>query len=286
MKIKEAYIQDKHYSKKEFDNFIASLVEKIIEKYDKNKTSIIGIQGGQGTGKTTLVKYLKNILDKLNYSSISFSIDDFYKSYDERTSLAKKFKDNPFYQIARGMPGTHRIEYLSEVFDKIKKGEKFKIPIFDKSLHDAAGDISGEVKAEKRPDFVFFEGWILGMPCIEPKELLKICRNHDVDTSWFDVSDLKDMMNFCSGYERLWDYLDMFIVLKAEELELHYKWRYEQEVSLKKKKGKGMSKEEVYDFVKHYIPITLLIYQKAKPDLKLKIDKKHEFFEIVDYKNK
>ncbi len=281
MKIKEAYVRDRHYSRKEFDKFIVPLIEKVLERYDKNKTAIVGVQGGQGTGKTTLVRYLKKVLNKLGYSSVSFSIDDFYKSYEERIKMAGKFRDNPFYQIARGMPGTHRVEYLKEVLEKIKKGEKFEIPVFDKSLHDAAGDIEGYENVEERPDIVFFEGWLLGMPCINADELFDICGKNDVDVSWFDAADLGNMMSFCEDYEKLWSYLDLFIVLEAESLKLHYRWRYEQEMSLRKRRGNGMSKKEVYNFVNHYIPITLLIYEKAKPDMKLKIDKKHEFFEIA-----
>jgi len=281
MKLKEAYIENSYYSRKEFNDFIVPLLEKIIAGSAPNRTALIGVQGGQGTGKTALVRYLKKILAKMRYSSVVFSIDDFYKSYEARMKMAAKNKGNPFYRIARGMPGTHRIAYLKEVLARVKRGERFKLPVFDKSLHNGAGNISGEITVKKRPDFVFFEGWLLGMPCVKPAKLLKICREKKVDVSWFADKDLQEVMDYCPHYEELWHYLDIFVVLEAAALELHYRWRYTQEKSLKQKKGKGMRKAEVYNFVKHFIPLTLLIYEKTEPDLKLKIDKEHKFFDMI-----
>ena len=52
------------------------------------ETVIVAIQGGQGTGKTTLASYLVHNLSETAYRVASFSIDDFYTSYADRRHLA------------------------------------------------------------------------------------------------------------------------------------------------------------------------------------------------------
>ena len=68
------------------------------------KTKIIGLTGGQGTGKSNF-KYFKIILkEAYNLETIIFSIDDFYKTLNERKFKSKKIS-NLF--LTRGVPGTH-----------------------------------------------------------------------------------------------------------------------------------------------------------------------------------
>ncbi|MBD3355360.1 hypothetical protein GF361_05230, partial [Candidatus Woesearchaeota archaeon] len=168
------------YTKSQLENYIFPLIKAIKKKHKKNKTLIIGIQGGQGTGKTTLTEYIKERLTKKGNYVVSFSIDDFYKTYKARKKISKKYKNNPFYQIPRGMPGTHRIRKLKNTLDKIRKGKQFEIPRFDKSLHNAAGDIAEKIKVNKKQDFVFFEGWCLGLPYITPNILIQHCKKHNI----------------------------------------------------------------------------------------------------------
>ncbi|MEO1670718.1 MAG: glycerate kinase, partial [Cyanobacteria bacterium J06631_2] len=66
-----------------------------------NRTLIQGILGGQGTGKSTLCSILEQILNYLCFSVATVSIDDLYKTYEERQALRKKNKS----LIWRGPPG-------------------------------------------------------------------------------------------------------------------------------------------------------------------------------------
>ena len=90
----------------QLNNFYLPVCEKIYHAYKKNKKiQIIGLAGGQGAGKSTITQILKLILEiKYNLSVASFSIDDFYKTLNERTSLAKNV--HKLFKI-RGVPGTH-----------------------------------------------------------------------------------------------------------------------------------------------------------------------------------
>ena len=67
-------------------NFYLPICENINNSYLKNKnTRILGLSGGQGSGKSTISNILKIILKEgFNLHTVIFSIDDFYKTYKER----------------------------------------------------------------------------------------------------------------------------------------------------------------------------------------------------------
>ena len=92
----------------------------IENKYKKKgKTLFLGFSGGQGSGKTTVVKILKIILKKFFKRKIyTSSIDDFYKSLKDRNKMSKNI--HPLFRT-RGVPGTHDINLIKNFFYFIKK---------------------------------------------------------------------------------------------------------------------------------------------------------------------
>ena len=119
------------------NNFYLPLSEWIYSIYAKDKkTKIIGLSGGQGTGKSTITGILKFILKrKYGLNLCVFSIDDFYKTKKERLVMSKKI--NPLF-LTRGVPGTHDVSLINKTIKKLKK-RKFNtvlIPKFDKSIDD------------------------------------------------------------------------------------------------------------------------------------------------------
>ena len=271
----------KFYSTSEFKNIMIPLLDRIISKHKNHKTTIVGIQGGIGTGKTTLVNFLKEILKQMGYKVQSFSIDDFYKTRKERLELSRKFRQNPFYQISRGLPGTHRVNRLLDTLQRIKKGKNFNIPIFDKSLYNAYGDVlNRKIKIKKKLDFVLFEGWCIGIPYTSIYELSAILNKYKIKNLDYKPEHAKIVLKYVKSYQKLWKYLDCIIMLMPKNPELHKKWRYQQELKLKKVTGKGMSKKEINRFVRPYIPFTYLCYEKIKPDIKIELDEKHRFIKL------
>lgn len=261
------------YSPTEQKKYLFPLRHTITQLYQKDKTIIIGISGGQGIGKTTLAKFLQEQLQLQGYSVELFSLDDFYTSSHERQQLAQKYPNNPFYQISRGMPGTHRVKELLQTVRNIKSGKHFMIPVFDKSLRDAYGDIAGEKIVTKKPDFVLFEGWCVGLPMVSGNELKKICKkNHLHLPSGYEV-----MLRFLKSYQPIWKYIDYLVMLKPASADLHLKWRWQQEQELQQRTGRGMTEEKIKPFVDTFLPLTYAGYEKIKADAVLRIDKGHRF---------
>lgn len=271
------------FTKEEEKRIIVPVVEELARIHDKNSTVIVGIQGGQGTGKTTIVKFMEKYLQGKKFKVKSFSIDDFYKTWKERKKLQDKYSDNAFYQISRGLPGTHRVEELFSVLKKAKEGKPFKIPAFDKSLHQGKGDVLKKtLKVDTKQDFILFEGWCVGLPDVSSPKLIQICKKNKIDLKKLDprLKDHKVVLNFTKNYQKIWKLLDYTVMLKADSSEVHKKWRLLQEKRLKEKKGESMSKKEAAAFVEPYLPFTYVCYDLLDSDVKVLIDEKHNFYKI------
>ncbi len=272
------------YGPLEHHTILHPLCQRIEQLYHPQKTAIIGIQGGQGTGKTTLSNFLKEHLAVHGFKIQAFSIDDFYTSYQERQQLQKKYPGNPFYAISRGLPGTHRVPLLQETLQNAKRGKNFTLPVFDKSLHKAAGDISKKALSVRgRQDFILFEGWCLGLPKISSSELVRISDKYHLPLRKIDphLKFHKAVLQYISRYQPLWKFLDCLIMLKPDSSQLHLQWRQQQELELKQKTGRGMSRKEIEHFVIPYLPFTYVCYDKVQPDVLLRINEKHRIYSTL-----
>ena len=155
----------------QLNRFYLPISKMIKDEYiKKKKTKLIGLTGGQGTGKSTISNILKIILkDVYNLTTVIFSIDDFYKTLRERKKMSKKIS-NLF--LTRGVPGTHDTKMLLQCIKNLKK-DKFKkinIPKFDKSTDDRLHKKKW-LKVKKKPNIVIFEGWCVGVTAQRKKDL-------------------------------------------------------------------------------------------------------------------
>ena len=74
----------------QLNNFYIPISKMIHDSYLGNeRTKIIGLTGGQGSGKSTISNILKIILKEyFNLNTVIFSIDDFYKTNKERRAMS------------------------------------------------------------------------------------------------------------------------------------------------------------------------------------------------------
>ena len=156
------YLHSQEVTSEPFRNKLSQLkkfylpISKMInEEYLKSKrVKVIGLTGGQGSGKSTISNIIKIILKEgFNLETAIFSIDDFYKTRKERKLMAKKI--SPLFLI-RGVPGTHDTRMLHSCIKNLKKKKfnKIMIPKFDKSIDDRSSK-NKCIKVNKKPIIVF-----------------------------------------------------------------------------------------------------------------------------------
>ena len=279
-------IQSKPFHNKisQLNNFYLPICEKIYQDYKKNKKiKIIGLTGGQGAGKSTITQILKLILEiKYNLSVVYFSIDDFYKTFSERNSLAKNV--NKLFKI-RGVPGTHDTSLIKKTFIDLTK-KKFRpllLPRFDKSKDDRFPKKYWQ-KINKQPKIIIFEGWCVGARPQKNKDLLMpiniLEKRQDINLKWRSGVN-KELKN---AYKKVFSKIDMLIFLKVPSFDCVYKWRLLQEkkLQLTSKGKKIMSPLQIREFIMYYERITMQMLKdlSLKANVVLFLDKQHRFNKI------
>ncbi len=232
-----------------FGNLWLPLAIKLAESRQKLTRPLIqGILGGQGTGKTTLCRVLCLILERLGYRTISISIDDLYKTYQDRQILQKQ---DPRL-IWRGPPGTHDIDLGLEVLDKLCSPERYnsiQVPRFDKSAWGGAGERT-EPEIIESADIVLFEGWFMGVQPIDPTifdNLILPPIETDCDRKF--ATDTNERLK---DYLPLWSKLDKLIVLYPTDYHLSLQWRLQAEQEMLATGKSGMTESQIHDFVKYF----------------------------------
>ena len=258
----------------------------IEKKYkEKGKTLFLGLSGGQGSGKTTIAGILKIILRKFFKRKVyTISIDDFYKTLNERNKMSQKI--HPLFKT-RGVPGTHDINLIRKFFAfiKRKKFKKFKTPKFDKSIDD-------RVKKEywtsikKRPEIIILEGWCVGAKP-QSNSLIKnsiniLEKNEDKNLAWRNYVNKK----LKNEYKNFFSMIDHLIFIKVPNFNMVLKWRLLQERKLKKKsylKKKIMSHAQIKRFVMFYERITLQMIKDLNKyaSMVILLKKNHEIKKIL-----
>ena len=144
------------------DSIATKLLKLITEKSEENSGPfIVGISGGQGSGKTTLCEKLGELLIKKNFSYCILSLDDFYLSKAKRRKLADQIHPLAF---TRGVPGTHDVNLLKTVLKNLnerKPNNKIKIPIFSKLSDDVLSRAQWRI-CPPHPQIILIEGWCVG----------------------------------------------------------------------------------------------------------------------------
>lgn len=246
--------------------FMAEQARDIRQRH--RRAAVFGINGGQGSGKTTINAFLQIILGQgLGLKSAGFSIDDVYKTYDQRQAMAREV--HPLFAI-RSVAGTHDTALAISTLNELTHagpGDRVIVPHFDKMARGGQGDRLPEADwpmIEGPVDVVIFEGWCVGARPQAEEELTKPINqresDEDPDGSW------RNTMNglLATDYRALFDLIDELLVIQIRSMEDVFLNRELQEQHLRKKlaaaqeRGEdtgelgAMSPEEVVAFISLY----------------------------------
>jgi len=268
----------------QLNNFYLPISKMIRDTYFKEKkTQIIGLAGGQGSGKSTISNILKIIL-KENYrlETVIFSIDDFYKTFKEREIMSKNI--SPLF-LTRGVPGTHDTKIILNCIKKLKNNrfKKLMIPKFNKATDDREPKKKW-LKVIKKPHVVIFEGWCIGAEQQKNKDLLiainELEKYQDKKRIWRNRVNQELKKN----YKKIFNLIDKIIFLKVPSFKHVFKWRLLQEKKLRitSKGKKTMSDIQIKKFIMFYERLTkhMLKTLTYTADSVIKIDTKHRLKSI------
>jgi len=227
------------------------------------KPYFLGIQGTQGSGKSTFAGFIKRILEEeFGKNCLVLSLDDFYLTKAERETLSQEV--HPLL-MTRGVPGTHDIGLLSQTIEQINSlqaGQSISVVTFNKALDDRADPKDWQSITEPQ-DVIILEGWCVGVSAQSQDDLAEpineLEANEDVDGKWRGYVNQQIGQN----YQSIYDQFDGLAVLLAPSFECVFQWRTKQEQKLIDKlnsQGESlndtMSPAEIKRFISHYQRLT------------------------------
>ena len=245
------------------------LSENIAERY-QGRPLVVGINGSQGSGKTTLCRFLEALLLEHNQRAVTISLDDIYLTSAERARLAKDC--HPLF-ATRGVPGTHDIPLGQAILDSLVEGLPVDMPRFDKAIDDRATDAT---EVLTRNDVILIEGWCVGAapqpeaPLAAPINRLEA--EEDVDGTWRREVNRR----LASDYAAFFGRIDVLVMLEVEGFDTvrAHRRHQEQKLIVRRPDGTAVMDDAALDrFLMHYERLTrwMLEEMPARADIRIRI---------------
>jgi len=253
---------------------------------------VIGLNGTQGSGKSTLSEFLKLSLELLHgLPAAVMSLDDLYLSKPAREQLALKV--HPLLKT-RGVPGTHQVSLGVETIDSLlSASEKSStlLPGFDKSIDDVL-PLSSWRQFHGRAQVVILEGWCVAARAqneralLEPVNTLEL--NDDSRGVWRSYVNAQLELQ----YPSLFNKIDFTVMLKAPDFECVFGWRLLQEQKLRaqmKSLGRGGERNQgllgeaaLKNFLMHYERLTrfMLTDLPGRMDAVIPVRRNHRLLDL------
>lgn len=238
---------------------LARWVDEALKKHSRG-TFVLGINGAQGTGKSTLSEFLAEYLAaELGRSTAVLSLDDLYLTRAERQALARTV--HPLL-ATRGVPGTHDVGLGIRVLDALGAlgaGEQLALPRFDKAVDDRRSVAEWPV-VRGAVELVIFEGWCVCSEAVPDAELDQpvnaLEAAEDSDGAWRRFVNEQ----LASVYPALFSRVDALVFLAAPGFDAIRRWRFEQERKLIANIGnqtkQTMDGAGIERFVRHFERVT------------------------------
>ena len=257
-------------------------VEQRLQDREGREPFVLGINGAQGTGKSTLADYIREYLAVAHdRSTVILSIDDLYLTLAQREALAKDV--HPLL-ATRGVPGTHDVELGLSIIGSLKnlkQGQSLLVPRFDKSTDDRFAE-SEWTQVSDPVDLIILEGWCVGSKSVVDDELLQPINDLETDEdpsgTWrsYVNQQLKEI------YPPLFEMLDALVFMSAPDFDCVLRWRTEQEEKLaadtSAPETRVMTKSQIEHFIQHYERITRqnLTSLATSADVRLELGQDHQ----------
>ncbi len=263
--------------------YFLPLADHIAQSHLKQQqTQVVGINGAQGTGKSTLSELLRRLLHARQIKCVVLSIDDLYLTRTQRADLARDI--HPLLQT-RGVPGTHDLALGLLLLDTLKAADthsRIHIPRFDKAQDDRRPLADWQLHAG-RVDVIILEGWCVGArpASLSGAPINTLEQRHDADGRWRAFVEQQ-----LQAYQRLFRHIDLLVMLKAPSMDSITEWRWLQEEKLQQEKLQQeklreeklqeeklredrlaaapatiMDKAEVRRFIMHYERLTRMMWE-------------------------
>lgn len=286
--------------------YLVPLAEAIARRQKwLGRPMLVGVNGAQGTGKSTLALFLQSMLTSaLGCPCARFSLDDLYRTHTERDWLARKI--HPLL-ATRGVPGTHDLVLGQQTVDQLISAgpmTETRIPAFDKAIDDRLPHSRWPIYTGVA-NIILIEGWCVAAQPEDDATALATPVNalesgEDRECVWREYVNIQ----LKGPYNKFFGQLDMLIMLKAPSMDCVRKWRTLQERKLASKRtnapeqrinqsiksaaGKHpaqddhvrgiMSDDELRRFIMHYERLTLAMLRDmpARADAVLDIAEDHQ----------
>ena len=209
-----------------------------------NETLVLGINGPQGAGKSTLAAAVVDRARAVGQVAVAVSIDDFYLTRAEQLALAAHHPGNRYLEH-RGYPGTHDVALGARTIRALRSagaGDAIALPRYDKGAHDGRGDRAHEAawpRVTGPVDLVVFEGWMLGFPPVDAP---------DAD------ADLAVAAGMLGAYEPWRREIDAFVHLEASDVADIVEWRVDAERARRSAGAPALSDEAARDYIARFLP--------------------------------
>jgi D-glycerate 3-kinase len=227
----------------------------------EDSTLVLGLNGAQGTGKSTLARLVQRLLERVHgMRAAIISLDDIYLTGAERLQRAETI--HPLL-ATRGVPGTHDVGLGIRILRGLREGRPVALPRFDKAK-DERLPVAEWPRWDGPCDVVIFEGWCVGARPQRGDELaapingLERLEDPTGDWRWYVNRELG------GDYQALFAELDLLVMLRPPDLERVYAWREEQEARLRAAGGgpEVMAPTAVRRFVMHFERLTRFMWEE------------------------